>query len=64
VTGGIPQESKRLHDVRNHLSVIIGYCDLLLAEIPSADRKYADVTEMRKSATAAMTLLEDLREQP
>ena len=31
-------ESPRLHNVRNHLSVIIGYSDLLLAEIPQADR--------------------------
>ena len=61
-TGGGPPDSRRLHDVRNHLSVIIGYCDLLLPEIPPSDRKHADITEMRKAATAAMSLLEDLRE--
>lgn len=53
-------DSRRLHDVRNHLSVIIGYCDLLLAEIPPTDSKHADVTEMRKAASAAMSLVEDL----
>jgi len=52
-------ESRRLHNVRNHLSVIIGYCDLLLAEIPQTDRKYADIAEMRRAAVAAMALLEN-----
>ena len=61
--GGTPPQGRRLHDVRNHLSVIIGYCDLLLAEVPKSDRKHDDITEMRKSATTAMTLLEDLHEQ-
>jgi len=52
-------ESRSLHNVRNHLSVIIGYCDLLIVEIPQTDRKYADVLEVRKAAVAAMKLLED-----
>jgi len=60
--GGAP-ESRRIHDIRNHLSVIIGYCDLLLSEIPTGDRKLADVTEIRKSAVAAMSLLDDADER-
>jgi len=54
----------RLHNVRNHLSVIVGFCDLLLGDIPETDTKYADVLEMRKAAVAAMTLLEDMSEAP
>ncbi len=52
----------RLHNIRNHLSVIVGFCDLLLGEIPESDRKHADILEMRKSAQAAIALLEDMRE--
>ena len=52
-------ESRQLHNVRNHLSVIIGFCDLLLAEIPESDRKRADIAEMRKAAVAAVALLQD-----
>jgi hypothetical protein len=52
---------RRLHNVRNQLSVIVGFCDLLLGEIPEDDRKYGDLLEMRKAAHAAMALLEDAR---
>ncbi len=52
-------ESRRLHNVRNHLSVIVGYCDLLLAEVPEHDRRHTDLLEMRKAAMAAMALLQD-----
>ncbi len=55
-------ESRRLHNVRNHLAVIVGFCDLLLGEVPEHDRKHADIQEMRKAAHAAMALLEGLRE--
>jgi hypothetical protein len=54
-------DSRRLHNVRNHLSVILGFCDLLLVEIPADDRKHNDVLEMRKAALAAMSLLESPR---
>jgi hypothetical protein len=52
------RESRTLHNIRNHLSVIIGYCDLLLAEIRPDDPRHGDLTEIRNAATAAMTLLE------
>lgn len=54
-------ESRRLHNIRNQLSVILGFCDLLLGEIPEHDRKHGDLLEMRKAANAALTLLEDTR---
>lgn len=59
--GRLP-EGRRLHNVRNQLSVIVGFCDLLLGEIPEHDRKHADLLEMRKAAHAAMALLEDARD--
>ena len=31
-----PGDSRRMHNIRNHLSVIIGFCDLLLGEIATA----------------------------
>jgi len=54
-------KSRRLHNVRNQLSVILGFCDLLLGEIPEHDRKHGDLLEMRKAANAALTLLEEMR---
>ena len=52
-------DSRRLHNVRNQLSIVIGYCDLLLNDIPDSDRRRADVVEIRKAADAAMAILED-----
>jgi hypothetical protein len=52
---------RRLHDVRNQLSIIVGFCDLLLGEIPEHDRKHADLLEISKAAQAAIALLEDVR---
>ncbi len=57
-------EARRLHNVRNHLSVIIGYCDLLLSEVPAGDAKQADLNEIRKAAVVAMALLQDGLEAP
>jgi hypothetical protein len=50
-----------MHNVRNQLSVILGFCDLLLGEIPEQDRKHGDVLEMRKAANTALALLEEAR---
>jgi hypothetical protein len=55
------QDSRRLHDVRNQLSIIVGFCDLLLGEIPEHDRKHADLLEVSKAAQTAIALLEDVR---
>ena len=52
---------RRLHDVRNQLSIIVGFCDLLLGEIPEHDRKHADLLEISKAAQAAIALLQDVR---
>ena len=57
-------DRRRLHNVRNHLSIILGYCDLLNAEIPDTDRKHADLLEIRKAAAAASALLENMPELP
>jgi hypothetical protein len=47
-----------VHQIRNYLSVIVGFCDLLLDEYPESDRKRSDIVEIHKAATAAMTLLQ------
>jgi len=46
-----------LHEFKNHLSVIVGFCDLLLAELPEGDPKRADLLEMHKAGRAALALL-------
>lgn len=45
------------HEFKNHLSVVIGFCELLLRELPDGDPKRADILEIHKAGTAAISLL-------
>lgn len=49
-----------LHAFQNHLSAIVGFCDLLLRELPEGDPKRADILEMHKAGHAAIDLLPKL----
>lgn len=53
-------ESPLLHQLKNHLSIILGFCDLLISDLPPDDQKRADIDEMRKAAQAALDLLPDV----
>lgn len=52
-----------MHEIKNHLSVIVGFCDLLLCDLPEDDPKRADILEMRKAGRCAMALLPQLSER-
>jgi hypothetical protein len=54
-----PRE-RLVHEFKNHLSVIVGFCDVLLRELPEDDEKRADVTEIQRAALAAVALLPQL----
>jgi len=53
-------DSPLLHQLKNHLSIVIGFCDLLLGDLPQDDPKRVDIQEMRKAGQAALDLLPDL----
>ena len=53
-------EPPELHQLKNHLAIIIGFCDLLLGDIGANDPKRADLEEMRKASQAALALLPDI----
>ncbi len=38
------------HTVKNHLAVIVGYCELLLTDTPTDDPRRADIQEIQQSA--------------
>ena len=48
------------HDFNNILTAILGYADLLAAELPAADRLLEDVDEIRKAAHRAAALTRQL----
>ena len=56
-------ESPLLHQLKNHLSIVIGFCDLLLGDLPQNDPKRVDIQEMRKAGQAALDLLPELSER-
>lgn len=45
------------HTLKNHLAIIVGYCDLMLAELAESDARVVDLTEIRNAALAAGELL-------
>jgi hypothetical protein len=44
------------HAIKNHLAVIAGFCELLIADTPPEDPRHADLQEMNRSARALIAL--------
>jgi hypothetical protein len=57
---GESAELPLLHQFKNHLAIIVGFCDLLLIELPATDRNHEDIQEIKKAAEAAIALLPQL----
>jgi hypothetical protein len=53
-------EDEILHQFKNHLAIVVGFCDLLLEELPEDDPRHADILEVDKAARAAMALVPEL----
>jgi hypothetical protein len=54
------REPELLHQFANHLSVVVGFCDMLLAEMAENDERHADIREISNAANAAMALIPEL----
>jgi signal transduction histidine kinase len=53
------------HDLNNQLSIILGFCELLLDSMPDGDPRRADVLEIDKAARTATSLVSSISlEQP
>lgn len=50
----------RLHKLKNHLSVILGFADLVLESVATDGAARADVLEIKKAATAALAEVDGL----
>ena len=46
-----------VHDMKNHLGIIVGYSGLLLEELAPEDPRRADINEIRKAGEAAIALV-------
>ena len=47
-----------LHDMKNMLGVVVGYANLLLADMPPDDAKRPDIEEILRAGETALALLE------
>jgi hypothetical protein len=45
------------HALKNHIAIIVGYCELLLADTSPEDSHHADILEMHRAAIAVLALL-------
>jgi len=44
------------HAIKNHLAVIVGFCELLLDETPPDDSRHADLQEILHAARELMII--------
>ena len=54
------KEGELIHRLKNHLCIIVGFCDLLLADFPSDDQRHADLLEVQKAARDAMAMMPEV----
>jgi hypothetical protein len=52
-----------LHQLKNQLAVIVGFCDLLMADAPEGDRRTADLMEVHKAARQAMAMMPEVAQR-
>lgn len=57
----MPDHDELQHTFKNHLSVIVGFCDMLLLDLPPQDQTRESVEEIRKAAHAALGLVPRLQ---
>ena len=50
-------EPEELHQLKNHLAIVVGFAELLLAEFQDDDPRRKDMVEIQTAAAAAMALL-------
>lgn len=57
MSGQPPGGSDASHSFKNHLAIIIGFSELLLAELPQDSPHRKDVQEIHKAGHEALALL-------
>ena len=53
-------DDKNRHDFKNHLAIILGFSEILLAEAAADDPRRSDLEEIHNAAAAALALLAHL----
>jgi len=54
------REGELIHQFKNQLSIIVGFCELLLSGFEKTDQRHQDLLEIQKAASAALALVPEL----
>jgi hypothetical protein len=54
------EDEKSRHDLKNHLAIILGFSEVLLAATDANDERRADLEQIHTSAGSALDLIEHL----
>jgi signal transduction histidine kinase len=54
------REPEAIHRLRNLLSIVVSFSDLLLLDLAEDDQRRSDVSEIDKAARAALALIPEL----
>jgi hypothetical protein len=55
-----PTNDEVVHQLKNHLAIIVGFCDLLIAGATEGDPRTADLMEVHKAARQAMAAMPEV----
>jgi two-component sensor histidine kinase len=55
-----PTNAQLVHQLKNHLAIIVGFCDLLISETPDEDPRKADLLDVQKAARDAMAVMPEI----
>jgi hypothetical protein len=53
---GLVLDSETEHAIKNHIAVIVGFSELLLAQIEEGDGRHGDVQEIHRAASELMLI--------
>lgn len=57
------QEHQGVHRLKNHLTIILGFAELLLEDLPAGSAQRADVEEIKKAALEALRQTNDIAKE-
>jgi hypothetical protein len=52
--------SEIIHALKNHLTIVVGFSELLLSDTPVDDPRHADLADVNKAAREAMAILPEI----
>jgi hypothetical protein len=55
-----PTNAQLVHNLKNHLAVIVGFCDLLIADALEDDPRTGDLHEVHNAARQAMAVMPEV----